>query len=156
MATESSEPAAFEEPPTSRPSRSGSLRLARPIGGIPAAIVTGLLVGVLTVGLTSASLRLCEVLQGTSSCGGPGLFLLLAIMIAMIFLGAALLRAWGLPDPGSTSFLAVGLLAVVALLFLVDLLFNWWMIIVIPLVAMATFTLSHWVTATFIEPAEGR
>ena len=39
------------------------------------------------------------------------------------------------PDPGSTSFLAVGLLAVVALLFLVDVLFDWWMIIVIPVVS---------------------
>ena len=78
-----------------------------------AAIVTGLLVGVLTVGLTGASQRLCEVLQGTSSCGNPGFILLVAIMIAMVFLGSALLRAFRVPDPGSTSFLAVGLTALV-------------------------------------------
>jgi hypothetical protein len=71
-----------------------------------------------------------------------------------VVLGAALLRAWGVSDPGSTSFLAVGLLAVVALLFLVDVLFNWWMIIVIPGVSVATFALSQWVTTTFIDPAE--
>ncbi len=135
-------------------------RQARPrrelpaIGGMAAAVVTGLLVGIITVGLTWASLRLCEVTQGTSSCGGPGLLLLIAIMIAMIFLGSLLLRAWGVPDPGSTSFLAVGLLAVLSLLFLVDVLFNWWMIIAIPLFSVLTFALSHWVTTAFIEPAE--
>ncbi len=58
---------------------------------------------------------------------------------------------FGVPDPGSTSFLAVGLLTVVALLFLVDLLFNWWMIIVIPCVTLLTFALSRWVTTSFAD-----
>lgn len=124
------------------------------IGGMPASIVTGLLVGVITVGLTWASQRLCEVTRGTSSCGGPGFLLLVAILIAMVLLGGALLRAWAVPDPTSTSFLAVGLLAVVTLLFLVDVLFSWWMIIVIPLIAMGTFALSHWVTTALVEPDE--
>lgn len=130
-------------------------QLALPaIGGMAAAIITGVLVGVITVGLTWASLNLCEIVKGTSSCGGPGLLLLVAILVAMVLLGAVLLRAFGVTDPGSTSFLAVGLLAVVALLFLVDVLFNWWMIIVIPACAVATFALSHWVTTAFIEPAK--
>jgi hypothetical protein len=124
------------------------------ISGMAASVVTGLLVGVLTVGATWGSLRLCEVLQGTPSCGDPGFVLLVAILIAMVLVGAVLLRAWGVPDPGSTSFLAVGLLAVIALLFLVDVLFEWWMIIVIPIVAVLTYTLSHWVTTSLIEPAK--
>ncbi|GAB3762166.1 hypothetical protein GCM10027600_05520 [Nocardioides ginsengisegetis] len=124
------------------------------VGGMTAAVLTGLLVGVITVGLTWASLHLCEVAKGTSSCGGPGFLLLLAIMIAMVFLGSLLLRAFGVTDPGSTSFLAVGLLAVLALLFLVDVLFNWWMIIVIPVFSVLTFALAHWVTTAFIEPAD--
>ncbi len=137
-----------------KPARARRQRSLPTVGGTVAAVITGLLVGVITVGLTWASQRLCEVVRGTSSCGGPGFFLLVAIMIAMVVLGAALLRAWGVSDPGSTSFLAVGLLAVVALLFLVDVLFNWWMIIVIPGVSVATFALSQWVTTTFIDPAE--
>jgi len=124
------------------------------ISGMAASVVTGLLVGVLTVGATWGSLRLCEVLQGTSSCGDPGFVLLVAILVAMVVVGTLLLRAWDIPDPGSTSFLAVGLLAVVALLFLVDVLFEWWMIIAIPVVAMLTFALSHWVTTSLIEPAK--
>ncbi len=120
--------------------------------GMLGAVSVGLVIGALTVGLTWGSLYGCEAVQGTSSCGGPGFFLLLAIMIAMIVLGSWLLSLLGIPDPGSTSFLAVGLLAVLALLFLIDVLFSWTMIIVIPLFAMATFALSHWVTASFIEP----
>lgn len=130
-------------------------RRSRPIvGGRVAAVVTGALVGIFTVGLTWGSQRLCEVVRGTSSCGGPGLFLLIAILVAMVLLGSLLLRAFAVPEPGSTSFLAVGLLAVLSLLFLVDVLFNWWMILVIPLFSVLTFLLSHWVTTAFIEPAE--
>ena len=49
---------------------------------------------------------------------------------------------------------AVGLLCVVALLFLVDVLFNWWMIIIIPVVSMVCFALSHWVTTAFVDTDE--
>jgi hypothetical protein len=120
--------------------------------GRPAAVLTGLLVGALIVAATAGSLRLCTSIKGTSSCGGPGLFLLVAILIAAGLVGAALLRAAAVPQPGSTSFLAVGLLSVVTLLFLVGSIFSWWMVIVIPLVSVVTFLLSHWVTTTYIEP----
>lgn len=133
----------------------GRRKVALPaIGGMAAAILTGAVVGVLTVGLTWASLRLCEVAQGTSSCGNPGFFLLLAIMIAMVLTGGALLRGFGVTDPGSTSFLGMGLVAVIVLLFLVDLLFAWWMILVIPAVAVVAYALAHWVTTAFVEPVE--
>ncbi len=121
------------------------------IGAIPGAIVTGIVVGAATVGLTWGSLQLCEVVRGASSCGGTGLFVLLLILVAMIFFGAGLLRLFSVPEAGSTSFLAVGLLTVVVLVFLVDLLFNWWMIIVIPCVTLLTYTLSAWVTTSFVD-----
>ena len=132
------------EPKPRKPLRVG-------IGAMPGAVLTGVLVGLVTVGLTWGSMRLCELVRGAPSCGGIGLFVLLLILVAMIFLGAALLRLFGVSDPGSTSFLAIGLLAVVALLFLVDLLFNWWMIIVIPCVTLLTYTLSSWVTTSFVD-----
>ena len=121
------------------------------LDGMAAALVTGAVAGLLMVGLTGAGFRLCEVIQGAPSCGDPGFLLLLAIVIVVILVGKALLAAWSLPDPGSTSFLAVGLLSVVALLFLVDVLFNWWMIILIPVLGMLCFALSHWVTTAFVE-----
>jgi hypothetical protein len=144
------DPAAATMPPRpARPPRAGPV-----LPGRAAAAVAGLLVGALIVGLTAASFELCSWLQGTNSCGGPGIFLLLAILVLAVVLGTVVLRLFEVPEPGSTSFLAVGLTSVVALLFLVDALFEWWMLIVIPLVSVATFVLSHWVTATFVEPAK--
>jgi hypothetical protein len=136
--------------PTRKPRPRRGLTLPA-LGGAPAAAVTGVLVGVITVGLTWASLRGCEAVRGTSSCGGPGYLLLLGILIVTILLGAALLRAWGVPDPGSTSTLAVGLLAVLVMLFLVGVLFHWWMILVIPACSALTFVAAHWVARTFVE-----
>ena len=121
--------------------------------GRPAAALTGLLVGALVVAATAGSLRLCTAVQGTSSCGGAGLFLLVAIMVVAVLLGTALLAAAAVPQPGSTSFLAVGLLSVATLLFLVGSIFEWWMVLVVPLVSVATFLLSHWVTTRYIEPS---
>lgn len=126
------------------------------IDGRVAAGVTGLVVGLLVVLLTAGSLRLCESLRGVSTCGGgPGFTLLVAVMVAMVLLGGTLLRLARVPDPMSTSFLAVGLTCVLSLLFLVDVLQEWWMVIVIPVMTVATFLLSHWVTTSVIEPAEG-
>ncbi|WP_292679221.1 hypothetical protein, partial [Nocardioides sp.] len=124
------------------------------VSGRVAAAIAGLLAGAVIVGLTSASFELCSAIQGTNSCGGPGIFLLVAILVIAVVLGSVVLRLLKVPEPGSTSFLAVGLTSVIALLFLVDLLFEWWMVIVIPLVSVATFVLSHWVTETFVEPAK--
>jgi len=123
------------------------------LGGMPAAVLTGLFIGVLIVAATAGSLHLCTAVKGTSSCGGPGFFLLVAILVVAVLIGAAMLRAAAVPEPGSTSFLAVGLLSVIALLFLVGSIFEWWMIIVIPLASVATFLLSYWVTTNFIDPA---
>lgn len=122
--------------------------------GYPASALTGLLVGLVMVGLTVASLRACEAIRGTSTCGGPGLLLLVIILVLLVLLGQVLLKLLRVPDPGSTSFLAVGLIAVVALLFLIDVILDWQMVIVIPLVGTVTFLLSHWVTTAFVEPGD--
>jgi len=140
--------------PAVSPAASARTRPGPLLTGRAAAALAGLLVGALIVGLTTASFELCSWIQGTNSCGGPGIFLLLAILVLAVVLGSVLLRLSQVPEPGSTSFLAVGLTSVVALLLLVDALFEWWMVIVIPLVSVATFLLSHWVTATFVEPAK--
>ncbi|NYD43647.1 hypothetical protein [Nocardioides panaciterrulae] len=145
------ESAPLAEKPAAAPRR--AMRPRRRLGGMPAAVLTGVVVGLVTVGLTWAAQRGCEAVRGTSSCGGgPGFLLLLAITVAMVFLGAALLRLSSVPDPGSTSFLAVGLLAVVTLLFFIGVIFTWWMTIIVPVCAAGTYALAHWVTSTFAEP----
>jgi hypothetical protein len=136
----------------SKPERTRrSPRLSRP-GGMPAAVLTGALVGLGIVGLTWASLRGCEAIQGTSSCGDAGYGALFAILVVMVVAGALLLRLATVPEPGSTSFLGVGLTAVVALLFLVDSLMDDAMLVVIPLICAGSFAAAHWVTRTFVEP----
>ncbi|HWU21751.1 MAG TPA: hypothetical protein VN088_09500, partial [Nocardioides sp.] len=117
-----------------------------------AAAVTGLVVGGAMVLLTWLSLRGCEALRGTSSCGGgPGFVLLLITFVLCVYLGSALLKAFVIPDPGSSSFLAVGLVAVVSLLFLINMITSWSMIIVIPLLSVAAYLASVWVTETFVD-----
>lgn len=121
--------------------------------GLPAATLTGVVVGLATVALTWASQRGCGAVRGTNTCGGgPGFLLLVAIMVAMVFLGAGLLRVLRVPGPGSTSFLGVGLLAVITMLFFVDVIFDWWMSLVIPVCAALTYALAHWVTTAYVEP----
>ena len=138
-----------EDPPSEpRPPREPWLT------GRPAALLIGLIVGGLIVAATAGSLRVCTEVKGTSSCGGQGFFLLMAILVVAVLVGTALLRFAQVPEPGSTSFLAVGLLSVATLLFLVGSIFQWWMAIVIPLVSMVTFVLSHWVTSTYADPAD--
>jgi hypothetical protein len=118
------------------------------VPGRVAVAATGVMVGLLAVGLTSLELRLCEVVSGTSSCGGgPGLLLLLLVVAALAAVGTGLLRAFGVQAPGSTSALAVGLVAVLALLFLADVPLARWMLLVIPAVAALAFLLAHAVTA---------
>lgn len=119
--------------------------------GIAAASVTGVLVGILAVALTYFGLRGCEAIRGTSTCGGPGIQILIVNMIILIVVGSVLLKAWKVTDPTSTSFLAVGLLAVISLLFLIEVIFSPAMLVVIPLVSAGTYALSQWVTERFID-----
>jgi hypothetical protein len=122
------------------------------VSGRVASAVTGLVIGLLVVVLVAGSLALCESVRGVSSCGGgPGFALLVAVTVAMVALGGLMLRLARVPDPTSTSFLAVGLLCVLSLLLLLDVLEEWWMIIVIPLLSTGTFLLSHWVTTAVVE-----
>lgn len=125
------------------------------LGLYQAAALTGVVVGAAMVVLTWLALRGCEAVRGTASCGGgPGFLLLIAIFVIAVLLGSALLKAFAVPDPGSSSFLAVGLVAVIALLFLIDFVDSWAMIIVIPLLSVAGYLASVWVTKTFVEPEQ--
>jgi hypothetical protein len=117
------------------------------------ALLTGLLVGAAGALLTYLSLRGCDAVRGTESCGGgPGAALLVVILVLMVLLGAVVLTALRLPDPRATSFLAIGVLCVVALLMLMDQLFSPSMFVVVPVLTAASYVLAHGVTTAFIEP----
>lgn len=151
VVTDEPSPESIPEPVGDRapePPREPSRRMRSP-GGIPAVLLTGVVVGLGIVGLTWAALRGCESVRGTSSCGAAGYGLLFAILVVMVVVGALLLRLARVAEPGSTSFLAVGLTCVLALLFLVDSLLDRPMAVVIPLISAGAFALAHWVARTF-------
>ena len=116
-----------------------------------AVAVTGIVCGLIVVVLSFGSLRGCEAVRGVGTCGGFGLFALLVILLVSVLVGAALLGAWRISDPTSTSFLGVGILTVIALVFFLGALESVWMFVVIPVVAAIAFALSHWVTASFVD-----
>jgi hypothetical protein len=148
---EEPEPVIRREPRPPRQRRQVSLP---EIGALPAAVVTGALVGLLAVGLTWLALRGCAAVRDTTSCGDPGLLVLLAIALVVGLVGRALLRAVRVPDPGSTSFLATALTAVLAMLFLTGSLTDTWMTVVLPVLGAVTFAVSEWVTSSNTSPGE--
>jgi hypothetical protein len=124
------------------------------VGALPAAVVTGAVVGLLAVGLTWLGLRGCSAIRDTSSCGEPGFLLLLAIVVLMAASGRALLRAWRVSDPGSTSILASALMAVLTMLFLMGSLEDTWTVVLLPVLGAVAFALAQWVTSTNTTPGD--
>ena len=137
-------------------------RLARAARSTPllpapvAAVLTGLLVGLAGTALTYVSLRGCEMLKGTESCGAPGLGLLVVIIVLMMLGGALVLKLLGVSDPRGTSFLAIGLMCVVVLVTLMEDLFSVWMFVAVPLISAVSYALAHWVTTQFVETTDER
>ncbi len=145
---ESTQPA--EATPGGRRAWKGS-RQAPDIGPAAAAFLVGAVVGLAGCALTFLSLQGCEVVTGVGSCGGPGLLVLLVILVVMVLGGAAALRWSRVSDAGNVSFLGVGMMTVVALLFLIDYLYDPWMFLVIPSVTALTFSVAHWVTTRYTD-----
>ncbi len=103
------------------------------VRGLPAASLTGVAVGGLAVLLAWLAGVGCEAVRGTSACGGgPGLLILLAVLVVLTWAGSVLLRALGVPHAGSTSLLAVGVLAVIVLVFLLGSLDEGWTLVARP------------------------
>ena len=79
--------------------------------------------------------------------------MLLAIFVVMVLAGRYTLTALRVPDPGSTAFLGMALVAVLALLFVEDL-DSVVGAVVLAIVGAVTFGVSQWLTSTFTEPGE--
>ena len=154
------EPAAAAAPPPEKPAKvrkepkqrqeRAPFRLP-PVSAPIAAAVTGAVIGLFIVGLTALSSRGCEAVRGTGSCGGIGLVFLIAILVLAVLLGAFLLKAWQIGDPMNSSFLAVGLVAVIAMLFFLSYIDEWWMVIVIPATSAVMYVLAWWITRSFVD-----
>ena len=118
------------------------------VRSLPAASLTGVAVGGLAVLLAWLAGVGCEAVRGTSACGGgPGLLILLLVLVVLTWAGSLLLRVLGVPHAGSTSLLAVGILAVLVLVFLLGSLDEWWAIVAVPVASAISYAASWWVTA---------
>lgn len=153
-------PAAETEVVRAEPKR--RRELPRPsISGLPAAALTGVVVGGLAVLLAWLAGVGCSAVRGTSSCGGAaGLPLLLVGLGLLAYAGTVLLRLLGVREAGSTSLLAVGILSVLVLVFLLGSTDEWWMVIAIPVTAVIAYCASWWVTTAVVgdepEPTGAR
>ena len=143
-------PAQEPDTPPERRERTAPSPLAK-VAGPYAAVAAGVVCGVVGTVLSVGSLRGCEAVRGVGSCGGIGLFALLAILVVEIFIGAAILRGCRVDDWFSTSFLGVGVAAVVIVLFLLGYLGSWWLLIAVPVVTAAAYLFSWWVTTRFVD-----
>ena len=144
------EPEAAPEPLRPAPRPRGELpKIA--LSGARAAAAAGAVVGALAVLLAWLATSTCDVVRGTSSCGGgPGLLILAAVLVLLGYAGGLLLRVFGVPDAGSTSTLAVGILTVLVLVFLLGSIDEWWMVIAIPVAGVLAFCGSWWVTTSVV------
>lgn len=116
-----------------------------------ASAITGVLVGLLACLGTYGGLQGCEAIRDNDSCGGPGLLLVLAILAIMVVAGTWLLKLFAVRDAGSVSFMAVGLLSMLVLAILIPWVFEWFMLIVVPVLGALCYMLAHFVTALFDE-----
>ncbi|MDQ6933738.1 MAG: hypothetical protein M3130_00295 [Actinomycetota bacterium] len=122
-----------------------------------ATVLSGIIVGLVGVVLAIGTDQGCQAARGVNTCGGGvGLFALIVILVVEVLVGAVLLRAFGVADPASTSFLGVALVAVIAMLFFVGALGSMWMLVVIPVLTGLTYLFAWWVTDTFVETGRRR
>lgn len=143
---------AAPEPPTRPEPRARRQLPTIALSGIPAAAATGAVIGGLAVLLSWLATSACDVVRGTSSCGGgPGLLILVAMLVLLAYAGGLLLRVFGVPDAGSTSILAVGMLAVLVLVFLLGSIDEWWIVLAIPVAAVIAYCASWWVTTAVVR-----
>jgi len=143
-------PRKTRKPRTKKPTKSatGSKPL---LTGHPAAGATGLAVGLFLVLAVFAVERISQAVRGTSSLGGPGMLVLLGIFIVAVVGGAYVLQQFRIPSPGSISFLATGLVAVLAITFLTENMTTLWGGLVVLVLSVAAFVLSRWVTVNYID-----
>jgi hypothetical protein len=144
-------PPAAPDPAPDPPTRARRTLPPVSLTGLPAAAVTGVVVGALGVLLVWLAGVGCEAVRGTSSCGGgPGLLVLVVVLGVLAWAGSLLLRVLAVPDAGSTSVLAVGILAVLVMVFLLGSLDEWWTALAVPVAAVAAYCTAWWVTTAVV------
>ncbi|KQT90665.1 hypothetical protein ASG49_12945 [Marmoricola sp. Leaf446] len=117
-----------------------------------AAALSGAVAALVGVALAWVALRGCDAVRGVSSCGGgPGLLLLLGVVVAEVAVGAALLRALGAVQPTGTSLVGVGLVVVLAMFFPAAAVTSVAAAVVLPVATALTFVVAHVAATTVVD-----
>lgn len=136
--------------PTRKERRAARERNVVPLRWLPgyvAAIVTGGLIGGLTVLLAWATAQGCAAVRGVGTCGGYGIFALVAILGIDVIIATGVLRLCRVIDPATTAMLGVGLVALAAMVFFLGETQSFAMVYVIPTLMAVTFAIAWWITA---------
>jgi len=117
-------------------------------------IAVGVVVGLIGVVLFYLAQVGCSTVRGVNSCGGLGVAALLLVAAVEVVVGSVLLKALSLTETTSTSLLAVGMVAVIAMALFFGALGSVWMFLVLPLLTGATFLVSWWITHSIVEDVD--
>lgn len=110
-----------------------------------ASVITGAIVGVTSVGLGFAALRVFDQVRGVSTGGGLwGGITFIAISLLVAWLGRALLAGFGSHSARLTSFLGIILTIVAILGLFLDQVQTAAALVVIPVLAIASYALANW------------
>ena len=110
-----------------------------------ASVITGAVVGLVAVVLGVSALAIFRGVRGVSSGGGLwGSITFIALAVISVLLGEALLKGFGSHTARLTSFLAIVLTIVAMLGVFLDLLDSSAVLVLIPLLGLVAFALSHW------------
>jgi hypothetical protein len=108
------------------------------------AAAVGILAAIVAQVLIAGGEGVCEAVRGTSSCGGTGAVMLVAIAVLVVIGSARLMRTMAVPEPATTSVLGMALLSILMLTALLDYLFSTWMWVVLPAVAAVVYAVAAW------------
>jgi hypothetical protein len=110
-----------------------------------AAAITGIVVGLVSVGLGLAALAIFSEVRGVASGGGRWGSLTFVVVAFIAFaLGELLLSAFGSTQARLTSFLGVVLTIVAILSLFLGLADTRWALVLVPLLGAVTYAVAHW------------
>ncbi len=113
-----------------------------------ASAITGLLMGLLAVGLGVAALAIFSEVRGVASGGGTwGSLTFVVVAFVAFAVGERLLAGFGAPMPRLTSFLGITLTLVAILGLFLGVADSTLGVVVVPLVSALGFLAAHWLLA---------
>ncbi|AXT86264.1 hypothetical protein C6I20_14460 [Aeromicrobium sp. A1-2] len=110
-----------------------------------ASIITGAVVGLVSIGFALLALEIFTQVRGVASGGGRwGSLTFVVVAFGAFFLGNLLLSAFGTAQPGLISFLGVVLAIVAILALFLGLAETQWAFLLVPTLGALTYATSNW------------